>query len=87
METKDYLKIAKEYSIRQWGFDIVLPAGEEGGWHYFSCTKEGRPHYSSMPMAIRINLKGKIDELDGYIIRSKVSRNAYELRNVKNISD
>lgn len=81
MEKKDYLKLAKDYSIKQWGFDIVLPAGEEDGWHYFSCTKEGRPKYSSMPVAIRVNSKGNIEKLEGYAIRSKVSMMAYRLQN------
>lgn len=83
MQTKDYLKIAKEYSIRQWGFDIVLPAGEEDGWHYFSCTKEGRPHYSSMPVAIRVNRNGIIEEL-GWDVRMKVINMADRLANSKN---
>lgn len=81
MDNDDYLKIAKEYSLRQWGFDIVLPAGEEDGWHYFSCTREGRPKYSSLPMAIRINSKGKVEDLDGFFMRSKVSSIAYQLKN------
>lgn len=83
MEKKDYLKLAKEYSIKQWGFDIVLPAGEEDSWHYFSCTKEGRPHYSSMPVAIRVNGKGIIEEL-GWDVRMKVIRMADKLANAKN---
>lgn len=75
----DYLKIAKEYSIKKWGFDIVLPAGEEDGWHYFSCTKEGRPHYSSMPMAIRVNRNGNsIEEVKGDALY-KVNGIAYRM--------
>lgn len=82
MEKIDYLRIAKEYSIKQWGFDIVLPAGEEDGWHYFSCTREGRPHYSSMPIAIRVNEKGSIEEL-GWDVRMKVIHMADRLANTK----
>lgn len=78
METKDYIKIAKEYSIKQWGFDIVLPAGEEDGWHYFSCTREGRPHYSSMPAAIRINHHKVIEEIKGDALY-KVNGIAYRM--------
>ncbi|MBD5237531.1 MAG: hypothetical protein HDS62_08400 [Bacteroidales bacterium] len=66
MEKKDYLKLATEYSIKMWNFDIVLYAGEEDGWHYFSCTREGRPKYSSMPVAIRVSSDGKeIERLGG----------------------
>lgn len=78
MDKKDYLKIAKEYSIKQWGFDIVLSAGEEDGWHYFSCTREGRPHYSSMPAAIRVNQSHKIEEVKGDVI-FKVIATAHRL--------
>ncbi|MDO4335216.1 MAG: hypothetical protein Q4C37_05215 [Bacteroidales bacterium] len=85
MEESKYLKLAKEYSIKQWGFDIVLPAGEEDGWHYFSCTRLNRPHYGSLPSAIRINSKGEVESLEGYIMRSKVSRMAYKLRDMKNV--
>lgn len=79
MEIKDYLKIATEYSIKTRNFDIVLYAGEEDGWHYFSCTRNGRPHYSSMPVAIRINSKGVIEEL-GWDVRMKVIHMADELQ-------
>lgn len=65
MNNEDFLRIAKEFSIKKWGYDIVLPAGEEDGWHYFSCTREGRPHYSSMPVAIRVNSSRKIEEVKG----------------------
>ncbi len=65
MEKKDYLQLAKEYSMKHWRFDIVLPAGEEDGWHYFSCTREGRPKYSTMPMAIRVNSNGEIEVVGG----------------------
>lgn len=78
-----YMKLAKEYSIKQWGFDIVLPAGEEDGWHYFSCTKEGRPHYSSMPMAIRVNRDGNSIEELGWDVRMKVIRLADKLADTK----
>lgn len=86
MEKEDYLKIAKEYSIKMWNFDIVLPAGEEDGWHYFSCTRKGRPHYSSLPLAIRINESGDIEEVGGFDIRIKVSHMAHVL-NRQNIID
>lgn len=80
MENQYYLALAKEYAIKHWRFDIVLPAGEEDGWHYFSCTREGRPKYSSMPMAIRVNGKGDIEEL-GWDVRMKVIHNADKLKN------
>lgn len=83
MEEKDYLKLAKEFSIKEWNFDIVLSAGVEDGWHYFSCTREGRPHYSSLPVAIRINDNGKIEEL-GWDVRMKVIRMADKLHKSKN---
>lgn len=83
MEKIDYLKLAKEYAIKQWNFDIVLPAGEEDGWHYFSCTREGRPHYSSMPMAIRINDGKDIEEL-GWNVRLKVIHMADKLSETNN---
>lgn len=83
MEDKDYLKLAKEFSIKEWNFDIVCPAGEEDGWHYFSCTRNGRPHYSSMPVAIRIDKHGTIEEL-GWDVRMKVIRMADKLMKSKN---
>lgn len=78
MEKKDYLKIAKEYSIKTWNFDIVHFAGEENGWYYYSCTREGRPHYSSMPVAIRVNHNGEIEELPSSLWM-KVNADAYRL--------
>lgn len=78
MEKKDHLKIAKEYSIKIWNFDIVRYAGEEDGWQYFSCTREGRPHYSSMPLAIRVNNNGEVEEVKGDA-RLKVNSMAYRL--------
>lgn len=83
MEENYYLKLAKEFSIKEWNFDIVLPAGEEDGWHYFSCTREGRPHYSSMPVAIRINNSGIIEEL-GWDVRMRVIHEADKLHKSKN---
>ena len=35
----DYLKIAKESSMKKWNFDIVKDAGILDGWHYFSFTR------------------------------------------------
>lgn len=84
--TIDYLALATEYAAKK-GNDIVLPAGEEDGWHYFAHTREGLPHYGSLPCAIRINDNGKIEDLDGFIMRNKVSRRAYELRDKKNVFD
>ena len=81
MEEKDYLKLAREFSIKEWNFDIVLPAGEEDGWHYFSCTREGRPHYSSLPCAIRINRNGIIEVIGDSSIRFKISHRAHQQSN------
>lgn len=75
MDYNDYLKFATDYSIKQWGFNIVRYAGEEDGWHYFSCTREGRPHYSSMPVAIRVNSDKVVEEL-GWSVRMKVIKSA-----------
>lgn len=83
MEENYYLKLAKEFSIKEWNFDIVLPAGEEDGWHYFSCTREGRPHYSSLPCAIRISKEGKVEDLGGIDIRLKISHRAHRLNHSK----
>lgn len=79
MDKKDYLKIAQEYSINLWNFDIVRYAGEEDGWHYFSCTREGRPRYSSLPLAIRVNnSSGGVEEINGND-RLTVNAMAYRL--------
>ncbi len=79
MEEKDYLKLAKEFSIKEWKFDIVRYAGEEDGWHYFSCTREGRPHYSSLPRALRVNGEtGLVEEVRGDV-RLLVNSMAYQL--------
>ena len=83
MEEKDYLELAREFSIKEWKFDIVLPAGVEDGWHYFSCTREGRPHYSSLPCAIRINKDGVIEDLGGFDIRLEISHRAHKLKHSK----
>lgn len=82
MEEKDYLKLAKEFSIKEWNFDIVLPAGEEDGWHYFSCTRNGRPHYSSMPIAIRVSKNGTIEELPSSMWMM-INSLAYKLSNAQ----
>ncbi len=82
MDYNDYLKLATDYSIKQWGFDIVRFAGEEDGWFYFSCTREGRPHYSSMPVAIRVNAEGKIEELPSSMWM-KINGVAYKLSDSK----
>lgn len=81
MEEKDYLSIAKEYSIKEWNFDIVLYAGEEDGWRYFSCTREGRPKWSSLPTSLRISKDGDIEEVGGFDIRLKISNMAHSLDN------
>lgn len=73
MGEKDYLKLATDFSIKNWNFDIVKPAGEKHGWFYFSCTRNGRPKWSSMPCAIRINNVGKIEVLEDFQIRRAVS--------------
>lgn len=82
----DYLALATEYAAKQ-GNTIVLPAGIESGWHYFAHTRPNLPRYGSLPNAIRINSKGEIEDIDGFVMRSRVSRKAYELRNAKNALD
>lgn len=82
MEEKDYLKLAKEYSLKRWNFDIVLSAGEEDGWHYFSCTRANRPKWSSVPRAIRINSSLQIENVDE--VRIKVNSRAYKLNLIRN---
>ena len=72
MEEKDYLRIAKKYSEKEWNFDIVLPAGEEDGWHYFSCTRKGRPRYSNIPEVVRVNTRGKAEDFGDINFRMKV---------------
>lgn len=79
MDKKEYLKIATEYSKKRWNFDIVRYAGEEDGWRYFSCTREGRPKWSSLPTALRVNKSGKIEEVGGFDIRFRISHLAHEL--------
>lgn len=79
MTKEEALKLAKEFSIKNWDFDIVRYAGEEDGWHYFSCTREGRPHYSSLPRALRVNAKGEIEEVRGNA-RQMVNAMAYKLK-------
>lgn len=83
MTVEEALKLAKEFSIKNWNFNIVLYAGEEDGWHYFSCTREGRPKYSSMPVAIRVSKYGVVEEL-GWDVRMKVIRMAKELSKTQN---
>ncbi len=79
MEEKDYLELAKEYSLREWNFDIVLPAGEEDGWYYFSCTREGRPKKSNLPMGLRIDRNGEIEEIGNIAIRMKIRKIASDI--------
>lgn len=79
MTKEEALKLAKEFSIKNWNFDIVRYAGEEDGWHYFSCTREGRPHYSSLPRALRVNAKGEIEEVRGNT-RQMVNAMTYKLK-------
>lgn len=69
----DYLKIAKEYSLKKWNFDIIKDAGVADGWHYFSCTRLGRPRWSSLPCAIRISSDGIVEELEDFESRRRVS--------------
>lgn len=76
MENIDYLSLAKAYSMEHWRFDIVLPAGRHGEWYYFSCTRKGRPKWSSLPCAIRINNRGEVEELEDFQSRREVSRMA-----------
>ena len=82
----NYLEIAKAFAKEQ-GDDIVLPAGIEGKWHYFAHTRKGLPRYGSLPGAIRINPKGEIEILEGYLMRRKVSLVAYDLMDSKNLLD
>ena len=79
MTKEEALKLAKEFSIKNWNFDIVRYAGEEDGWHYFSCTRAGRPHYSSLPRALRVNAKGELEEVRGNA-RQMVNAMAYKLK-------
>lgn len=79
MDKKDYIKLAKEYSMKEWRFDIVRYAGEEDGWHYFSCTREGRPKWSSLPTALRIDKDGNLEEVGGFDIRFRISNRAHEI--------
>ena len=79
MTKEEALKLAKEFSIKNWDFDIVRYAGEEDGWHYFSCTREGRPHYSSLPRALRVNAKGELEEVRGNA-RQMVNAMTYKLK-------
>lgn len=80
MKEKDYLKIAKEYSMKEMKFDIVLYAGEESGWRYYSCDRKGRPRYSNIPVAIRVNCRGDVERFGDINFRMKVYRRAVELR-------
>ncbi len=73
MGEKDYLQLATDFSIRNWNFDIVKPAGEDEGWFYFSCTRKGRPRWSSLPCAIRINHVGNIEVLEDFQTRRVIS--------------
>lgn len=81
MEEKDYLRIAKEYSMKEWNFDIVLPAGEEDGWHYFSCDRKGRPRYSNIPEVVRVNACGEAEDFGDFTFRRKVYCRALDLAN------
>lgn len=76
MGEKDYLKLATDFSIRNWNFDIVKPAGEKQGWFYFSCTRNGRPRWSSLPCALRINVVGDIEVLEDFQTRRVISNMA-----------
>ena len=73
MGERDYLKLATDFSIKNWNFDIVKPAGEKQGWFYFSCTRKGRPRWSSLPCALRINVFGDIEVLEDFQTRRAVS--------------
>ena len=76
----DCLKLAKEFALKEWNFDIVNPAGEEDGWHYFSCTREGRPKWSSYPCAIRVNESSGVVEEVRAEGRQYVNARACELK-------
>ncbi len=73
MGEKDYLQLATDFSIRNWNFDIVKPAGEDEGWFYFSCTSKGNPRWSSLHSAIRINHVGNIEVLEDFQTRRVIS--------------
>lgn len=75
----DYLQIAKDYAMEKWRFDIVLPAGEEDGWHYFSCNRENRPKYSNMPVAIRVRFDGEVEEILNRMLSRRIDSYAHEL--------
>lgn len=70
MGEKDYLKIATDFSVKNWNFDIVKPAGERQGWFYFSCTRNGRPRWSRLP---RINEVETVEVLEDFQTRLAVS--------------
>lgn len=76
------MKLAKEYAAKE-NCDIVLYAGEEDGWHYFSYTRPNLPKYASLSRAMRINRSGKIEKLGGFEIRCKVKNRADALKNTK----
>ena len=75
----DYLQIAKDYAMEKWRFDIVLPAGEEDGWHYFSCNRENRPQYSNMPVAIRVGVNGKVEEILSSALSLEIDDYAHQI--------
>lgn len=75
----DYLQIAKDYAMKMWRFDIVLPAGEEDGWHYFSCNRENRPKYSNMPVAVRVGVNGRVKEIRNTTLSRRIDSYAHEL--------
>lgn len=84
--TIDYLALATKYAAER-GNNIVLPAGEEDGWHYFAHTRPNLPRYGSLPCAIRISNNGEIEDLDGVIMRTKVTLMAHKLKDMKDMSD
>lgn len=74
----NYLEIAKAFAKEQ-GCDIVRPAGYEDGWYYFAFTKPNLPRYGSLPRAMRINKKGEVEELGGFLNRMTFNNQSYIL--------
>lgn len=53
----------KDYFLTEYNFNIVKFIEKKDEWYYYSGTKKGRPHYSSLPIVIRINQKGIIERV------------------------
>lgn len=80
MQYKEILKLAKQY-VKERGYSIVKPAGQEGGWYYFAYSRPNLPQYGSLPSALRIDFNGNVEELRSFILRQRVSNMAYALEN------